>query len=1110
MADTRVTLLLVDDDPDVLELLEETFTEAYDVVTARSGGDALEILRSRRVDLLITDQRMPGMSGAELIERAKAADPDLLCVILTGHSDPADLISAVNTGHVYRFVTKPFRAPQLIETVRAAVAELGVRRESVQRLADAQRRSDALEAMVEMGNAAGAQSTYGDIVDVVTAALERVAPLDVSATLVRAERARPAALTLRARTTVDEAELRALKEEVQQRYRALTGDALADSDVLVRVTGRPPPAAATGRRLSTRRFVPLRAGGEAIGVLAIAAQRDTAAGEVDAALLDVFADRAAELIDGLRARIDDERSRMNRMVEGMADGLIMTDAAGEVVVENSAARALLAVPEGQPLTSKYLREALSFYPFELVRGWERRGGHAVSEDVEVGGRVLRSLVRPVTGAGGRLTGVVVVLRDVSDDRHGERKKEDFVADVSHELRTPLTAISGALDLVLNHAGPLSEKQTRYITLARGAATRLNSTIDDLLDLSRAAREGLKPALELRCLDEIVAQAAARFEPAFHLAGVQVIHKRPAEPVRMLLDEARIAQVLNNLLANALKFTPKGTRVEVETFRLPDVAGMAGFAVSNEGSHIPEEDQERIFQQYPQAKGGRVRGTGLGLPISRTIIEAHNGRIWVESAPHKGVRFIAVLPVEATEYEATPVIAHPPAPGPVLPVLRARSTSRSPPPPPRVLVVDDDRATGYALKGVLLGAGYAVDLCHSAADALTVARRTRPSAFLVDVCMPGVDGAQLIEILRHDPETRSALIVAMSAPDQAARGQRAGAHASLQKPVDAARLTGTLAALIHARREGARVLVVDDDPAMRALCGESLRALGYSVAEAGDAHRAIQQVAAFRPDLILLDVLLPDKDGFQLLEELKADRTTSHISVIFISARSETRAKVTALQLGGDDYVVKPFDALELCARVETVLRRRDAEASPTTMLPSSSAIDRAVSERIKRGGAFTLGYLDLDNLKAFNDYYGYAKADGVVHQTGDLLRAVMAEHGSADDFLGHIAGDDFVFITSPERANAIGKSLIDAFDRIIPLYYNREDRERGYIETDDRYGDKRRFPIMSVSVVAVTDPGGRFKSHSDIAAMAAGLKQKAKSQAGSVFLVEDGARRATA
>ena len=234
-------------------------------------------------------------------------------------------------------------------------------------------------------------------------------------------------------------------------------------------------------------------------------------------------------------------------------------------------------------------------------------------------------------------------------------------------------------------------------------------------------------------------------------------------------------------------------------------------------------------------------------------------------------------------------------------------------------------------------------------------------------------------------------------------------------------------------------------------------------------------------------------------------------MIFISARSETRAKVSALQLGGDDYVVKPFDALELCARVETVLRRRDAEsASPTTMLPSSTAIDRAVNERLSRGAPFTLCYLDLDNLKAFNDYYGYAKADGVVHQTGDLLRAVMKDQGGPDDFLGHIAGDDFVFITTPERAETLGKSITTAFDRIIPLYYNREDRERGYIETDDRYGEKRKFPIMSVSVVAVTDHGGRFTSHSDIASVAAQWKKRAKAIAGSVFLHDDGSERATA
>jgi GGDEF domain-containing protein len=272
------------------------------------------------------------------------------------------------------------------------------------------------------------------------------------------------------------------------------------------------------------------------------------------------------------------------------------------------------------------------------------------------------------------------------------------------------------------------------------------------------------------------------------------------------------------------------------------------------------------------------------------------------------------------------------------------------------------------------------------------------------------------------------------------------------------------------------------------------------------------MSVFRPDVILLDPALPDGNGLDLLREIKSDRNTSSTSVIVLSAQNETEVKVKALRLGADDYVTKPADREELAARVETVLRRRELElaASPTTRLPGGLAIEAEVNRRIASGLPYTLCYLDLDNLKAFNDYYGYPKADGVIRQTGDILREVVTAHGTPEDFLGHIAGDDFVLITTPQRAEPLCDKVLRAFRRIIPLYYNREDRERGFIEARDRHGRERRFPIMGLSAVAVTDPGGRYEGHAQIALRAAELKNEAKAIEGSVFLADEETRRAAA
>jgi diguanylate cyclase (GGDEF)-like protein len=301
----------------------------------------------------------------------------------------------------------------------------------------------------------------------------------------------------------------------------------------------------------------------------------------------------------------------------------------------------------------------------------------------------------------------------------------------------------------------------------------------------------------------------------------------------------------------------------------------------------------------------------------------------------------------------------------------------------------------------------------------------------------------------------------------------------------------------------RVLLVDDDAAIRLISREVLEAHGFVVREAEDARAALAESKTFRPDLVLLDVMMPDADGFELAQRLRAERETSEVPFIFISARGQTADKVKAFKLGAEDYLVKPFDSAELVARVEKALLRRDSDlgASPTTRLPGSAVIAQEIERRLRDRGNFAFCYLDLDNLKAFNDYYGYAKADAVILQTGDIVREAIAKYGGPGDFIGHIAGDDFVLITTEDRVDAVCAGVIEAFDRLVPLYYNQNDRERGYITAEDRFGQVRNFPIMSVSIACVSGRG--TATHHDLSTRAAALKQQAKAIVGSSY-VRDG------
>jgi diguanylate cyclase (GGDEF)-like protein len=216
-------------------------------------------------------------------------------------------------------------------------------------------------------------------------------------------------------------------------------------------------------------------------------------------------------------------------------------------------------------------------------------------------------------------------------------------------------------------------------------------------------------------------------------------------------------------------------------------------------------------------------------------------------------------------------------------------------------------------------------------------------------------------------------------------------------------------------------------------------------------------------------------------------------------------------------MVKPFDAAELLARVGKALDRqaRELGASPTTGLPGADAIQAEIERRIETYDTTAVAcYLDLDNLKAFNDYYGYAKANAVIRQTGDVIRQVIQRRGSPGDFIGHIAGDDFVFITSADCVDNVCSAICERFDQVIRLYYDPADRESGFIETKDRFGIQRRFPIMSVSIAAITiSPSGRnmrdgaqrprVRTYAALAEVAAVGKRSAKAIPGSTY-VRDG------
>jgi DNA-binding response OmpR family regulator len=425
---------------------------------------------------------------------------------------------------------------------------------------------------------------------------------------------------------------------------------------------------------------------------------------------------------------------------------------------------------------------------------------------------------------------------------------------------------------------------------------------------------------------------------------------------------------------------------------------------------------------------------------------------------------------------------------------------------RALVVEDDARAAYLIKGLLMAAGHQVTV---AADADAALAAVRAESYGLAVMSDRVtDATALLAILEHDPDTRKLAVLVLADAARHAELLAAGADECLERPVHPETFRDVCARLLleAGRREARRILVVDDDASVRAICAEILQQAGYNVRDLGTPETALVEARRFRPDLILLDVMMPVVDGFRTAERLRADSATGLTPIIFLSARGETADKVRAFRSGAEDYVVKPFDAVELVARVGKALARstRELGASPTTQLPGADAIAAEIEARIAHGdrGAVCC-YVDLDNFKAFNDYFGLARADAVIRQTGDLMREVVQRSGAAGDFIGHIAGDDFVMVVDAARVDTVCGELIARFDRLIPLYYDREERRRGYIEGQDRWGVLRRFPLMTVSIAAIGISG--MSSFGDVAAATAAGKSLAKAVPTSAY-VRDGVR----
>jgi diguanylate cyclase (GGDEF)-like protein len=300
-----------------------------------------------------------------------------------------------------------------------------------------------------------------------------------------------------------------------------------------------------------------------------------------------------------------------------------------------------------------------------------------------------------------------------------------------------------------------------------------------------------------------------------------------------------------------------------------------------------------------------------------------------------------------------------------------------------------------------------------------------------------------------------------------------------------------------------ILVVDDDPDIARFVEVNLRSAGYEVSVAGDGEEALERATEMRPDLVLLDVMMPRLDGFEVAQRLRKNPQTANTSIIMLTAKALSSDKVTGLQSGADDYIIKPFDPIELLARVKGTLRRAKEmrNLSPLTGLPGNIRIQEEIERQVREHRPFAVLYVDLDNFKTYNDKYGFVRGDRLIQGTARMIQdAVMAS--DADGFIGHVGGDDFVAVVEPEVAEDVAKAVCDRFDTDRSLYYEDEDLERGFVRMEDRKGVEQDIPLVSVSVGIATTSKRAFAHYGEAVAVATEMKQFAKRDGGSSYAVD--------
>jgi PAS domain S-box-containing protein len=621
-----------------------------------------------------------------------------------------------------------------------------------------------------------------------------------------------------------------------------------------------------------------------------------------------------------RGRAEELYRQQEILLDSVADGICGVDRHGMVSFANPAAARLLGA-EAASLTGRTVHELLhGFAPATRRCHDDCALGIAMGRHVAAAGE---DTIYRIDGSGfpaeyfstpimdqGRFSGSVLSFRDISQRNALDRLKDEFISTVSHELRTPLTSIRGALGLLNSGIlGEVSDKAANLLRIALTNSDRLVRLINDILDLERI-QSGREPlAFRTVQLAEIVRQAIDGMQPVAEAAGVQLIHD--TAQAEILADGDRLLQVLTNLLSNAVKFSPPNSTVSV--MLRPGASGVT-LSVIDHGRGIPADKLESIFGRFQQVDASDSRqkgGSGLGLAICRTIVLQHSGRIWAERNRVRGSTFRVFLPYQPAPVSATAgAIENEPGQGTV--VLADANTVA------RLQVADQLRRHGYRVVET------------TTVDQTLAAAREGVEAILLDTSLDGMNGWQILPMLRRlDPAARTPIVLLCVENRQNTAAPRT--EGWVAEPLDEDALLGELARVLCGPGEKARILIIEDDVDLARVIGAVFAREGITVELAHSRQEALDACFNFEPHLLVLDIGLPDGDGFNVVDWLRQQRNLAHLPLVVYSGREISAEERLQLTLGPTHFLTKArVQPQQLEALVLTMLRtsRQMEETSP--------------------------------------------------------------------------------------------------------------------------------------------------------------------------------------